>query len=199
LAGWGSTDGRYPRNEPPQADEAWSGVAWRGQRVSAQLLLWTRTGAAQVRLAPEPLRSPSGSVIPAAAISARFVRYVLADGKLVPDVLDTARRLDLGQETVRPVWVAIEVPADARPGLYAGSLTVRAQDIERLALALVLAMVLAPYTLRLSASMRKANKVLDKRSSKRYTAGNHGGARIPHHARGGHRCSDGISPTRHAA
>jgi len=97
-AGWGSTDGRYPRNEPPQADEAWSGVAWRDQRVSAQLLLWTRTGAAQVRLAPEPLRSPSGSVIPAAAISARFVRYVLADGKLVPDVLDTARRLDLGQE-----------------------------------------------------------------------------------------------------
>ncbi|NPV46705.1 MAG: DUF4091 domain-containing protein [Armatimonadetes bacterium] len=131
-AGWGSTDVRYPRNEPPQADEAWSSVAWRGQRVSGQLLLWTRAGAAQVRLAPEPLRSRSGSVIPAAAISARFVRYVLADGKLVPDVLDTARRLDLRQETVRPVWVAIEVPTDARPGVYGGSLTVRAQGLEPL-------------------------------------------------------------------
>jgi len=77
------------------------------------------------------------------------VRYVLADGKLVPDVLDTARRLDLGQETVRPVWVAIEVPADARPGLYAGSLTARAQGIERLAL---------PFTLSATRDKKIAQK-----------------------------------------
>lgn len=133
-AGWGSTDERYPRCEPPPVSETWSGVAWRGQRVSAQLLLWTKTGAAQVRVAPQPLRSASGGVIPAAAVSARFVRYVLADGKLVPDVLDTARRLDLGYQTVRPVWLTVEVPADAKPGLYAGSLLVRAQGLEPLTL-----------------------------------------------------------------
>jgi hypothetical protein len=123
----GSTDVRYPRDQVPLLDGAmqWSATAWRGERVNAQLLLWTADGATQTRLVASPLRGDAGE-IPASCIRARFVRYVLADGQLVPDVLDSAQRLDIPARTARPIWVTIDVPADARPGIYSGTLTARA-------------------------------------------------------------------------
>lgn len=152
LAGvFGSVDERYAREEPPQlppdAGNVWSTVAWRGDRVQAQLVLWTAAGARQVRVQPVALRSERGEEIPASAIRTRFVRYVLADGKLVGDVLDDAPRLDLPAHSVRPVWVTVEVPPQTAPGLYTGQLMVQAQGQPPLPFALklqVLSLTLPP-------------------------------------------------------
>ncbi|MEN6641544.1 MAG: glycoside hydrolase domain-containing protein [Armatimonadia bacterium] len=129
----GSVDSRY-RRYAPMLDEgmsviraaehsrAWSAVAWRGERVHAQVVLSTRTGAQQVRFKTQDLKSDTGATLPAACIRPRFVRYVMADGKLMPDILDTAQRLDLAPQTSRPVWITIDVPRDAAPGRYNGTL-----------------------------------------------------------------------------
>lgn len=125
----GSLDERYPRDEPAadNGSRQWQAAAWRGERVHAQLVLQARAGARQVRLRTSELRSDAGQTIPAGRLQARFVRYVLADGKLMPDILDTAERLDLPGPSVRPVWLSVDVPPQAQPGKYAGKFEVLAQ------------------------------------------------------------------------
>ena len=128
---WGSIDERYSRRDVPNLANKttkWAGTAWRGERVAAQLVLWTAGGADQVRFNATPLRAEDGKELPAKCVQPRFVRYVLAEGLLQPDVLDTARRLDLEPRSVRPIWVSINVPADAQPGKYTSTLTIQAAD-----------------------------------------------------------------------
>src|SRR5699024_3522477 len=87
------------------------------------------------------LTSPNGYKIAEAAIQARFVRYVMTDefaegcghrqkadydSSLVADMLDPLPSMDLQGRTVRPIWLSIDVPRDANPGHYQGSLEVQA-------------------------------------------------------------------------
>jgi len=119
---FGSVDVRYPHQRAPEGTAAeWSGSAWRGERVHAQAVAWTSEGLSQLRVLPTAL-SAEQATIPAESVSARFVRYVLADGKLVGDILDDAERLDVAPRTVRPVWVSVDVPAETPPGKYVGEL-----------------------------------------------------------------------------
>ncbi|MCC6444241.1 MAG: DUF4091 domain-containing protein [Armatimonadetes bacterium] len=122
----GSLDVRYRRDSVPEAGDtkSWKASAWRGERASGQLALWTADGARQVRLSARPLRGEDGAEIP---IRVRFVRYVLGDGQLYPDILDTAERLDLSPRTARPVWLSVDVPARANPGLYRGEVNAHAE------------------------------------------------------------------------
>ncbi len=150
-AAWGSPDVRYARDEVPDArdvpEQSW--VGWRGERVHAQAVLWSRVGARQVRLVPAPLRAETGQELPAACVRSAFVRYVSADGKLVPDVLDTAPRLDMAPQSARPAWVSVDVPRDAGPGTYRGQIEVRAQGgaVAQLPLRVeVLPLVMPPAT-----------------------------------------------------
>jgi len=126
LGAVGSADVRYARDRVPRTDgtKKWAAAAWRGERVSGQFVLWTRSGARQVRLSAGPLVSKSGGSIPASCVRPFFVRYVLGDGKLWPDVLDTQSRIDLPASSARPVWLSVDVPPDAEPGLYTGKLKV---------------------------------------------------------------------------
>lgn len=133
-----SKDVVYFRHQVPELRQQVTSqrlVAWQGERVAASLLLYTRTGARQARVRTAPLRGDGGRQIAAERITARFVRYVLtnlpfgsadgncnpvdpAQGWLMPDILDPEPRFDLAGESARPVWLSIDVPADAHPGLY---------------------------------------------------------------------------------
>ena len=128
-AAFASVDERYARDAAPAGDEKaeWSATAWRGERVHTQALLWTADGARQVRLSAGPLRGEGDAQIDASCIGLRFVRYVLADRKVMADVLDDAPRLDVAPRTARPVWVSVDVPAGARPGTYRGEARVAAE------------------------------------------------------------------------
>ena len=138
--GWfGGADQRYARDEPMgdegpirvahELNRTCDFVAWRGERVHTQIVLSTRVATRQVRFKPCELRSDTGAVIPAGCVRPRFVRYVLADGKLVGDVLDTADRLDLPDHSTRPVWLTVDVPQDAAPGRYRGELHIVASGV----------------------------------------------------------------------
>lgn len=145
---WGSVDVRYARNALPETGGPVDAdlVAWRGERVHRQAVLSVPRGARQVRLATGPLRQPGGAEISADAVRGRFVRYTLADGRLEPDILDTADRLDLPPATTRPIWVSVDVPSDAEPGSYRGSLRVEwlGGDAELALSVEVLPLTLAP-------------------------------------------------------
>ncbi len=138
---WGSPDLLYPRSEIPavSADKTFRATAWRGERVSAQIVLWTADGADGVTCEVGDLRS-GRNIISSDAVSARFVRYTLADRSdpiclcnrkadhptvLVPDMLDTLSHFDMAPRTVRPVWITVNVPYLAAAGTYRTEAVIR--------------------------------------------------------------------------
>ena len=141
-AAWASPDFRYARSVvPAQLDEAVCSItAWKGERASAQFVIWS--GAAKDGVECKISDFKGASVLPASIAQARFVRYELADqltprfmksshyrehetpAQLAGDMLDTLDRFDMAGRTARPVWVSIEVPRDAAAGKYKASVTV---------------------------------------------------------------------------
>lgn len=122
--GVGTTDLRYPPEGPidglrPFA-EGIELTAWRGERVSAQLVVQADGSHENLRFRPSEVVF-GGSRI---AIEPRFIRYTLADGKPQGDILDAARSLPLPAGRNRPVWIQLDVPAETAPGDYRGELAI---------------------------------------------------------------------------
>ena len=115
-AAWGTTDKRYARSVVPCAAESECRLtAWRGERVSAQLVLWSVDSVGGVECRIGKFRS-DGACLPAGIAQARFVRYVLTDTfgpgcghrkdgdfpvSLAADMLDTLGRFDMRALRVR--------------------------------------------------------------------------------------------------
>ncbi|MDR1356168.1 MAG: DUF4091 domain-containing protein, partial [Tannerellaceae bacterium] len=153
---WGSVDVRYAKRDAPVTplyNNVWKTRAWRGERINAQAVIWTKSIMTDAVVTVGDLTCRSG-VIPSAAARPSFVRYVMTDelnkdGKgacghrpdkaewdssLVADVLHKAEIARIEPYTVQPVWINVAVPGDARPGVYKGSATVSGKDFEDLKL-----------------------------------------------------------------
>ncbi|MFA5650223.1 MAG: glycoside hydrolase domain-containing protein, partial [Proteiniphilum sp.] len=115
---------------------------WKGERVSAQLLLWTAEDIHQVECEFSDFES-GGYKLPASVAQARFVRYVMTDefgpgcghrkpgdfpASLAPDMLDSLECFDIEAKTARPVWLTFHIPADAVAGSYKGKLKIHARN-----------------------------------------------------------------------
>lgn len=134
-ASWTNPDLRHSRSILPVQDpDKITLTVWRGERASAEFLIWTKSGAKDVEC--KVSRFVSGKEkLPEGAVETRFVRYTLSDstftlkGKAIlsDDMLDPLGSMDIDAMTVRPVWVTVEVPRDAKPGKYIGSVTVSAK------------------------------------------------------------------------
>lgn len=141
-AQWVSADSLYSRSEVPVASENICKLdGWKGERVSAQFLLWSETGLNGIQCKVKDLVGPNGK-ISADASQARFVRYTLADegGEncrcergplhpmiLAPDMLDSLKVFNMDPKTVRPVWITVDIPQDAKPGVYKSTVEVTAK------------------------------------------------------------------------
>lgn len=145
---WASIDLRYSRSRRPEVEgvEIMPLVAWRGERVSAQLLLWSGEGVQDVQCEVERFSSKKGDVLPASIAQLRFVRYTLAnkpfttkgDAMLVADMLDSVKSMDVAPRTVRPVWLTITVPSDAEVGIYSSTVVVKCDGGDEVRLPLTL-------------------------------------------------------------
>ena len=154
--GWGSVDVRYKKLDVPdvQPSNRMRLKAWRGERVHAQAVLWTKQNLKKVSVRVGDLKNGS-AVIPASKVATHFVRYVMTDelnpggggcghrenkaewdSSLVADMLDITEEMDIRANSARPIWVKVNVPSDARPGKYRGTLTVSADDCNPLSLPL---------------------------------------------------------------
>lgn len=92
---------------------------------------------AKARLTASDLRS-AGAVIPAVNVDVRCVRTMLVRPNYslfnsfheAPDVLEHRASVDLKQGRNQRFWITIEVPQDAKPGIYEGKLTLRVEGAE---------------------------------------------------------------------
>ena len=130
--GWGSIDVRYAKTEVPKSSMKSPVLrAWRGERVSAQAVLATQEELENVSFTVSDLKSGK-HIIPASAVKKYFVRYVVADSYksrkdsvLLADRLDPVGTTKVEANSVQPIWLDIHVPADAKPGTYKGTATVK--------------------------------------------------------------------------
>lgn len=77
---WGSIDVRYPKHTLPAllTGKKWAAIAWKGEGVNAQAVLWTNRELKNITLTVSDLRNGS-SVIPSSVVTPSFVRYVMTD------------------------------------------------------------------------------------------------------------------------
>lgn len=121
---------RYPL--PPSAPNA-AGAnecalvlrGWRGERVSTQLVLLADGAAPQMRVNCTPLQRNGGSerITP----ELHMVRYTLAHGKATADIIGTESTCDNPAGVPRPAWLQIDIPRDAAPGTYSGTIIAQAE------------------------------------------------------------------------
>ncbi len=153
-AAWGNSDVRYAWHIMPDTKslkQKETLTAWRGERVSTQALIYG--GVATDSLAPLTLQLSTFKngrhTLPADAVKASFVRYVMTDAWATPDgrgagcgnrpdhtIYDSAmvadmidphaEALPLEAMSTRSVWVSCQVPTDAAVGTYSGYLSIKA-------------------------------------------------------------------------
>lgn len=145
---WGTVDSLYSRSLVPSVTpyETFRLEGWKGERLSAQLLLYTGRGLENVVCGVADLKSGSHA-ISGDLVKAQFVRYTIADksdrgctcGRSViqpavlnPDMIDTLSVFNMKPMTVRPVWVTIDLPHDAVPGIYTSEIIVSAKGIKKI-------------------------------------------------------------------
>ena len=159
-AGWGNTDFAYQRSLVPAglSSEPCRLTVWKGERASAQLVLWSAEAKSGVECKIADFKSKN-AVLPSSVASAHFVRYTIADqrtpefmkthrykmGKtpemLSPDMLDSLAYFNMEARTARPVWVCINVPQDAEAGVYKTKVTVSHDGCGKVTLPLELEVV----------------------------------------------------------
>lgn len=139
MASVASVNDLYAKSSVPDVEtsSSWKGSAWKGERISAQLVLWSKEAISQVEYEFSAFKSSDGGELPASIAQARFVRYVITDefsngcGKrkpedfaasLSPDVLDPLDCFDMEPQTTRPIWITIDIPSDAASGTYTSSM-----------------------------------------------------------------------------
>lgn len=148
---WGSTDMRYKKEEPAAIrgiQKTINLTAWKGEKVSAQLVVWTPETLNNLTFGISDLTSGHES-ISKDNIRTSFVRYVMTDelnkdglgacgyrnsadfdSTLVADVLDhLAPSLMIPANSAQGGWISIRVPQQAKAGKYTGTVTVKNGDV----------------------------------------------------------------------
>ncbi len=130
LFGWGSIDVRYKKDDVPALSRTLALHGWRGERVNAQAVLVAPEAVESFELVSSDLASGK-NVIPSSAVDRYFETYVMGevafggDSVLAADRLVRAGKMAVEARTVRPVWVTVNIPRDAAPGKYKGTLSAR--------------------------------------------------------------------------
>lgn len=137
-----SIDNRFARSVAPQIKEVKKTTikGWKGERVSAQLLLWSIKGIDDVAVEIGPFKSSNDKATLRPTVTTSFVRYVMTDefgpgcghrkpedfsASLSPDMLDDLSTYDIKGKEVRPVWISLDIPRDSKEGLYQASVIIK--------------------------------------------------------------------------
>lgn len=143
AASFASSNIRYAKDIMPEhaLQKSWNTTAWRGEKVHTQILVWTKQDIQHITYTITALKNSKNKLIPEANIKAGFIRYVITDeykggcgyrkpqnfdSSIVADAIDTVSQINLKEKNVQPLWLSVEIPADAEPGKYSGTIQIKA-------------------------------------------------------------------------
>jgi hypothetical protein len=144
---------RYAKEKIPRitTQNHWEAKAWKGERVHTQILVWTKEDIAELSFQIKDLAGKNGNRIADENIKAAFVRYTMADdfgggcsdrdlsvddSSLVADPIDIIDKIPVQANTVRPIWLSVQVPGDIPAGKYTGIIIIRAGNKHELKISL---------------------------------------------------------------
>lgn len=145
---FGSGEDLYFRTEMPQIKNEtalWEATGWKGERLNTQIIVWSTDTLEQVRFKLYDLRNEKGNLLTKENIQLNKVCYVVANfpygsskpncspspyknGFLMPDRFEAFDRFDVPGKTVRPVWVSCNIPSNAIPGTYRGTIEINTKN-----------------------------------------------------------------------
>jgi hypothetical protein len=147
---FGSTDELYFRKEVPEVSITTRQqlTGWKGERLNMQVLVWSSDTLQQVRFRVHDLVNAQGNKIDQKNVEVNLVRYVISnypygakdavcgnspykDGFMMPDRFEHFDRFDLPGKTLRPVWIALNIPTDAQAGIYTGLIDVLTEKYQQ--------------------------------------------------------------------
>jgi len=124
-------------NDRPLAGERierLSAAGFAGELEPITLSLASLKDTGSVTLTVSDLKSPQGASIPAEQIDVGYVQHritrVTGEGSVYtisPRLIIPRSRASLPAGLTRTFWLTVKVPADARPGIYRGSVRVRSE------------------------------------------------------------------------
>lgn len=143
-----STDESYFRSEVPHIGKealSWEATGWKGERLNAEILVWSFDTVQQVRVKVNDLKNNNGKLLSKNNVEVNMVRYVISnypygakdascEGNsyknlyLLPDRFERFERFDIPGKTVRPLWLSFNIPADADAGIYKGTIEVKSEN-----------------------------------------------------------------------
>jgi hypothetical protein len=143
-----STDELYFRSEVPDLQNesvSWKGTGWKGERLNAEVLVWSPDTLRQVRFILSDFKNDKGKVLGKSNLQVNMVRYVIGNYPygakdvtcggspyknlyLMPDRFEAFDRFDVPGNSVRPVWLSLNIPVGTAPGEYKGTVEVKAID-----------------------------------------------------------------------
>lgn len=138
--GFGSTDIAYAKSLPPSGKISASVnlQGWKGERINCLLLVWSAEKIDEVIVRASPFRN-SNHQLDKGITSISIVNYVLSNefaggcgtrdlnkspSQISPDLLKKANKFGINAQETKPVWIAVEIPPQAPPGVYEGNISV---------------------------------------------------------------------------
>lgn len=136
---------RFAREIPPEIpiQNSWNTSAWKGEKIHAQILLWTNNPINNLNIQISDLKDQKGNTIKSEYISSGIIKYVITDefkngcgyrkpadfdSSYVADLIDTkTKNISINAKNTQPVWLSIKVPATAKAGIYSGTIKVSGQ------------------------------------------------------------------------
>ena len=144
---WGSVYERYRKESHPKLHKKSLRLkGWKGERVSAQLVITSPEPLDSVQVEMSALQNRRHALLDDARVMRGFVRYVMTDGlnkdgkgtcglrpnlsqfdsTLVADPIDPlTAQLSMQARTTQGYWVRVWIPQEASAGLYTSELTVK--------------------------------------------------------------------------
>ncbi|AUC83836.1 hypothetical protein CW731_00390 [Polaribacter sp. ALD11] len=161
-----STNIRFVKSEIPtiKTQNTWTGNVWKGERTSAQLVLWSTDSITEVKTNISDFKSDTGDVLSSNIAEISFVKYLITDefakgcgyrkpedfaASLAADVLEPVSSYAVKAKETRPIWVTINTPSDAVAGIYKSTfeIVVNEQETQKFEFTLhVIDKVLPPAT-----------------------------------------------------
>jgi len=143
-SGFGSIDIADSKSIPPPGQISASIFlqGWKGERVNCKLLIWSASNKENICIKTSDF-SNNHNKIDKKSTSISAIRFVLTDQFLnesgsscglrdkdkvsqhiSPEMLTNENCFTLGANGTRPVWISIDIPADAVAGIYNGSVSI---------------------------------------------------------------------------
>lgn len=153
LVSFASSSVRYQQDIPSDIiqQNSWKTSSWKNEKLHTQILVSSRKDLKNITVSISDLKDEKGHVIKKENFSVGFVQYVMTDefksgcgyrkpenfdSSLVADIINTdIKTVDIQKNTVQPIWLTVRIPQSATEGNYNGWVTVKADKIYKLQVA----------------------------------------------------------------